>query len=611
MIRQTIVAALVLGGGSVWASDVDISYSQVWPGLSRDRGYSAFVVKVENKGKDAIGVLEVAGGGSSYVVPVELPKGAVKEVPVYFSFVRWSPQSPRVTLKTPSGTFSSTIEPKGTVSDSQLGVGVISSVDGLLAGLRKNDQFGGFLDSTCKPEVAPMRSIGYDVVDVVVLGEGAERLPDESIRAIQRWVLKGGALVFSGGAGAPWTTDDRWGRFIPVKAGPMTNAASFSQLGAKYSGQVNGGGAVINGAPDRGSRVDVSQGGVPLVVSKQVGLGRTVFLAFDLFGERLRSWAGRRNMLKTVAGSWADRAIYWRSLSNETGQTFSRFGMQAGDEREDPFQIRPPSAGTIALILLSFLIVAVPFNFFVLKRLRRGELAWVTLPALSLLFSALIFTSARGLYSASRARSVTGAFIVHEGVPQGVFVGSQQLFFPNAGAYDLGFHDLEAASSPGDMDQFFSRGPLSTEAPELFDLGQFVAPRVEVSNLSFREYNLHQVLPVDWTIDFVPGANRRSDGAPDGKVVNRSQFSLTEARVIFNGEAAPVPDLEPGASASVKWPKAGQKTSSWSDRDMPQVGGALAIEAYARGVPVGSSVGTLVPKRERVKLLYTWEFDKK
>jgi hypothetical protein len=99
--------------------------------------------------------------------------------------------------------------------------------------------------------------------------------------------------------------------------------------------------------------------------------------------------------------------------------------------------LRLPSVWQLLLFLFAYTLVIGPINFLVLRRLRRRELAWVTIPVLVLLFSAITFFTGfrtRGGATVLNEMSVAYGSVAAERVRTQSVVG---LYSPRRGRYDL------------------------------------------------------------------------------------------------------------------------------------------------------------------------------
>ncbi len=113
-----------------------------------------------------------------------------------------------------------------------------------------------------------------------------------------------------------------------------------------------------------------------------MGLGGVTFLAIDPALASLAGWPGRSVLWSSIVNRAPERLAWGQGVRDgyAAAQAVSAFpGLQL------------PSVGQLMLFLFIYALVIGPVNYLVLRRLNRRELAWVTIPALVLLFSAITY----------------------------------------------------------------------------------------------------------------------------------------------------------------------------------------------------------------------------
>ncbi len=579
----------------VWAlaGDLSISYAPVWPDFVPITGYIPLTVEVSNKAADTNGIVRLTGQGQTTNVPVELPRGSDKVVTLYLQSGD-SFEDNTLELITSAGSVSTRVEVPGSAGKKSV-IGVISDHQGLLAGLRTSKVL---FDTSCTPEQAPTRSVGYQGLAALVLYEGSERLSDQALLAIERYVLTGGRVLFVGGASAPWDRDPRWKLISPVavtSAQPLTGPAELGGDPRLVLPETT----VLAAQPMGAATVVARSGKYPLIVKRPFGLGQAEFWAFDPFAEPVRSWEGRSTLFsRLIAGrppESAEEPPRWVA-----GTPYESAG-------SDPFQARVPPAGQIALILFGFFVLVIPVNFAVLAKRRSGELAWITVPFISAAFSAVIFASASNLNSARPSRLLEGALVVQDGSDLGMYQGAEQLFFARAGTYDLGLHGVEAAANQDTSGRAFGGpGNLLDDRPSFVDLGEVTAPSVSVPNLAFRKLDITQ--PVTFKGRFVIMAKTKKEGGTTklfGTVTNTSPYRLTNPGVWLDGSLYGLPNLEPGETVEITpVPVTGSRKGL---QEPPFTGPRPALQGRIEGIPIGAQLGEEPPGRKGCRLVYVWD----
>lgn len=147
------------------------------------------------------------------------------------------------------------------------------------------------------PELLPVHWRGYDAVAAVVVhGVSLERLSASQFDALHKWIAQGGILAVSGGPDYALLRSARLTALLPglplgmtrVDAGALQRAFSDS-LDVSRPVHINRLGAF------RG-RAILSAGTVPLIVERAIGLGRVLYLTFDVAGYPFDRWQGMREL---------------------------------------------------------------------------------------------------------------------------------------------------------------------------------------------------------------------------------------------------------------------------------------------------------------------------
>ncbi|MBV6458541.1 MAG: hypothetical protein HONBIEJF_01672 [Fimbriimonadaceae bacterium] len=524
---------------------VSLRARPLFEGFSNSTLAQPIRIEVGNTGDSTGGVLTVRNGNQDIKIPIELPRGTTKAVtayPVGQSFLGLE-----VVLDTLSGRKIAQVESNMSWSDGSHtpGAVMITTSPGALAFFRtksedRDDRMprrSTVRDGYCTPELAPDRAIGYSDVDIVVLGEGSERLSDQAVRALQRWVMLGGKLIIPGGASTPILADDRW---VPVL--PMTNArtrsvADLPHLRSEVSvKEPTGTVAVTTGelAPPGEAMRDTS--GI-WKATRQVGLGKVIQWSFNPFEKPLSSEKYAEVLLKAEIETGDTR----KNLSWLVGETQDMSDPMTSSfevsSEPNPFETKIPAAEKIFGTLLIYFIIVIPLNFWILGRLGRSELAWFTTPLLSIGFAAVFFSYAGSLYTTEQAVSYRGVLVASESQPDSMFVGGTQLFFPRGGAYDLRMTGVESAYPRlGQYQRYVGASELVRKDPlSLVDIGE-IKGAVDASNLTFEEFDFWQACPAIGMGAKVAWGDR-TKSTLKGELANRSQYPMKNVIVMYRGQA--------------------------------------------------------------------------
>lgn len=576
--------------------DLDFDIKPLFEGKSEPRFISPYLVTAANRGPDARGAVIIRAQSFSMRYPIELPRGTQKQFVVYPVREEYSMTPMQFLLDTDQGSLR--YERQMTYSESGwLALGV-SDVSGVISSFAQSDNYAiSMTDAYARPGRMPDRAAGYAGCAVVVLGEGAERMSDAECRALQGYVLLGGSVILMGGPSATLLQDERWQNWLPIQpAKPVTiDATGIEVVGLKPAGKFT----ITPGQPTPGSAVMHRYGSQPFVVKKSVGMGRVIYIAANLLEEPGRTWDGLAKFYTSfgfVQGAndsasflgLADRYDSYGGYSTYPASYSTSPTAPTGSLDNDPFQAKMPPTGTILLILGIYFVLVVPVNLLVLRKMGKGELAWVTSPIISLAFAAIFFRFAAGLYSAELSNATDGTWVVDEASVDGYFVGQSQIFFPRGGQYDLG---LEGVEYIGDRSSRYGEGGKLFNDLRAVDEGQIKVRQMAVNNLSFHEFGFQQrVEGGKW---FVVGADGKS-------VTNRSKFTVVNVLLSLDGKSINIGELKPGETRQIGALQAGdplirsnlQRTSA----------ARFMVTGQVQGFRPGPQIGNVVPAYHRINL---------
>jgi hypothetical protein len=240
------------------------------------------------------------------------------------------------------------------------------------------------------PDDLPTQPIGYCCFDVVLLaGEGFTLTRRRHHRALVRWVEAGGSVCVA--------TSGRCGSEHVAFLDRLARAGEGPAFFVGPDGE-------LRRAVDDAARV---------AATFRCGLGRVVVAPMQALNEEYTAssewreavgflWKVRRAQVAEITrgGAWKKLpplkshivATPWQqqeNLDDEAGR-FSVGPLQVGTLIEDhlmPRRARPVPFGVIVLLLLAFVAVIGPVDYYLLRRLRLQRFTWVTFPCASVLFT--------------------------------------------------------------------------------------------------------------------------------------------------------------------------------------------------------------------------------
>jgi hypothetical protein len=390
--------------------------------------------------------------------------------------------------------------------------------------------------------------LGAIVVDDVDTGP----LSPEQRAALDGWVSRGGMLIVAsrpGGADVTAGLSD----LLPVTVGGSSTIASLDSLRdlvgatAAPAGAASGAESTVRPEVASTSRVLAQQDGVPLVVERDLGLGNIAYMAISPGVAPLKGWDGTLPLMKRVLADHASRMSYGDFLRFSpsrgyySGSLFDTYGGMfaiPGLDLPDPM--------LIGLFLLLYIIIIGPVNFIILRRMRRAELAWITVPALVLLFSvvayALAFQSKGGDLVAIRANVAN----TYAGVDQATMAQHYGLFSPVRRTYTL---SLPAGSAVTEINAFGYYQPGSDTPSAVLGGNTTTIDNVNIDTWSLKafvaEHTQKAHAPVETHLAL-------GDNAIVGTVKNITNGPVQDVALVRGDAVHYIGYLAPGAQQNVR-----------------------------------------------------------
>ena len=416
----------------------------------------------------------------------------------------------------------------------------------------------------------PDKAAGYSGVDAFLLRSDAplDTLTEAQTDALRGWVAGGGHLIVCGGV-----DPSRFGSTFFTGLLPATVGAARPAVSVPGAGPV--GALTLVPKPLPGVAVLAGDaGGGPLIVSGSYGAGRVTMLAYDPTTKPFQSSAfqtGALWQMLLTAGHASPSSVLGFVAAREENYSSSQYAYYNNDQTLlSEAVMRAPSLdapGTeiIGLFLLVYLVALVPANYLVLKRLDRKELAWVTIPALVLVFA--LGTFGVGYAAKGGAVFLNRASVLETTSGQrdaGVY-SEVGLFSPHRTSYDItlpGANALAAIPNPGFSYGYNGRSNADTQSygqTRFVETGEGAALQdASVNMWAMRAFDAQNTTDLGGSIDASLG-QKPGPSLPRGLVSwgvagtvhNRTSYDLSECMILYNGQWQDLGDLSHGASAPV------------------------------------------------------------
>lgn len=449
----------------------------------------------------------------------------------------------------------------------------------------------------------PDRSFALDAADVIVLDKVDTGSMTRAQRdAIRQWVVGGGHLILSGGPNAQLALGG-FEDFAPGRIGQTLVDASAEALGALAAPASL---APLAPAPTQtmnavrlestmpNVRALAGSAETPLILRREVGRGLVDQLAFDPALAPLRDWPGRAALFTALLGGRTEVASALGVLGeNDNDATLGASALAAAS---------PPSALVVGGFFALYVLAIGPLNFLLLRRMRKQQWAWLTVPAIVIAFTVL------GLLTGFRLRG-NNAQVHRLSLSVGDAAAAEARNFATFGLFSPRRADVDFSVGRGLAQNIGdAQAPAEMEQPVIT---VFTGDPGVVADLPLTNSEVRTVYARDGagdgprvgaTLRFIPGSSN-TIAAVGGQVRNDSAFDLKGCSLIVGKDYQAIGDLAAGGSAEVKVNLVGGHAQSLlnlrninASRDRITFGAARG--ATSRGArPSSSSAGAARPNQ--------------
>jgi hypothetical protein len=147
-----------------------------------------------------------------------------------------------------------------------------------------------------RPRFLPETWYGYEGVKMVIIDAGMlKRLREQQFQALLQWIKRGGYLVTAGGVNYGALLEERVQRLLPIHIGGHQQVFELQSL-QDFCGQrlASTDPFLILRTSVEDSYVLVQEDDIPIITQKTIGVGKIIFVAFDLQNPPFSRWANRR-----------------------------------------------------------------------------------------------------------------------------------------------------------------------------------------------------------------------------------------------------------------------------------------------------------------------------
>lgn len=549
------------------ADRFEVQVSAGYDGYARPDDWAPVRVTIKNNGDDFRGSLRVddavssgssSGGGffnkgccgpatapvgfAPRKVDIVLPAHSTRHYTLYVA----AAQQPRATVLDGSNAVAS-----GQVSPGLLGTGNGTTLVGVVSDqLDSLDQLnlvhlgtGGTVHVVhLKPSEIPSSGVLLRSFDALAFADvSTDSLTGDQKNAIRDYVLSGGGLILVGGTGARKTLSG-----IPADLQPVTATGATSDdlhaIGGLAGTPAPAGGVEVTTGKLATGAMAIAGGSTPLVAWMRVGVGTVVYTAFDVAAPPVSTWNG-------------DKALLRQLLNRATGtSTAATKGAPPGGNRHAGLDFNSvssvlnnlpaldvPSLGLVGWLLLLYALAVGPINYFVLKRMRRRHLAWLTIPGMVLVSSTAVLIVGFNVKGAGTQVNQVRVTELTSGSSRRYVVSYSGVVVPHRGDYALALADGSFfGAAPNNFNNGDQRVSIDGDPPQANMPGMtaYAVRTVAAEGYSGGNGQLDSDLHV-------------SGLALTGTITNHTDLEIEDTVVVYRGAFQQLGILRPGHSVDV------------------------------------------------------------
>jgi len=370
-------------------SAVTLTAQAGFRGFCKSNKWLPVHVTVENKGGDVNARVQAfykngANGQTTVGMDISLPATSRKE---FFLYITPEALMRNFTVSVLDGskTLAKTNLNINCSADSSLLFGILADTPSNFSALNNVQPMTGDvqtaqLDIDDLPDLAQ----GWEMLDALIISNvDTGTLTVEQKQALELWLAGGGKLFVTGGV--QWqSTAAGLGNLLPIQPTSTKNTTltALSTYGMDAENLLEGETVAAAGELQTGTNILVEQDGIPLLVEKEIGFGKVYYFSADPGLSPLDDWDGMQRIYEHL--------LAFRSPKPSWG--YSAWDTyQAGSALSTLPELALPSLLYICCWLGLYVLIIGPVNYFVLRRKKRTELAWVTVPILVIVFTSLAY----------------------------------------------------------------------------------------------------------------------------------------------------------------------------------------------------------------------------
>ncbi len=388
--------------------------------------------------------------------------------------------------------------------------------------------------------------------NIIIINDfDTSKLSKAQYDALKKWVTGGGVLVIGTGPSQHKTLAAFKDDFITGEIGEIgefTTSSLHEMAGSKTVETMLL--SVSDISMEKGLPV-IKDGDTILLQKIEKGRGVVGVASFDFGMEPVSTWIGN--------SAFADNAIaamlpqYYFSQMMEKGIMAHDNTYAIENALKNIPELPLPKTSRMVFLYILYILLAAPISYFVLKRMDRREYMWITVPVLSIVFSAVVYISGVGTRITEPVTNVISIVDIDDSgtiMPRtyaGVFIPNKSSIRVEAGE-DTDIRPLRY----GNINY---RGPISSDVSMgIVDSKVILSPKTV---LEFYGSGVWSMKTLAMERDEILTGKVTSNlnyarGAFTGTIENNSGFDLEECYIITANQYADIGPLKNGEAKQIE-----------------------------------------------------------
>lgn len=385
---------------------------------------------------------------------------------------------------------------------------------------------------------------------IIINNFDTSKLGKPQYEVLKKWVSVGGVLIIGTGPSQNKTLAIFKDDFITGEVGEIKELITSSLQKFAESKTLEAANISVLDINMKNSTPIIKEGDFTLLQKIEKGNGAVVVASFDFGLEPLSSWIGN--------STFADKLMvnvlpqYYQSGMYQKGMAVQDNIYAIDNALRNIPELPLPNTTYLLFIYIGYILLVAPISYFILKRLDKRELMWVVVPALSLVFSGIVYFSGVGTRLTEPITNVISMVDINNSgtmIPKtyaGVFTPNKDSIRIEAGD-DFDIHPIM-------LNNGYYGGPMPNEdTPKRIDSKVTVAPKTV---LEFYKNGVWSMRTLALESEAVLTGKLESNlnyakGAFTGTIKNTSGFDLDESYIITPNQYASVGPIKNGETKQI------------------------------------------------------------